>query len=121
MGEGSADVSAVRRMVDAVWSAHAASADPDDPVIPDLVTSGSISPGEVDDPSVRNLVERGLVRSSLAADPDDPRVRGFAEFGLSPSSAFATQDQLLLLEEWREGLRIPANSRAVAILFGLPR
>lgn len=112
MSEGNADVSAVRRMVDAAWSACAASAGPDDPVIRDLVTSGLISPGEVDDPSVRDLVERGLVRSSLAAvaDPDDPRVRGFADFGLSPSSAFATQDQLLLLEEWREGLRIPANS-----------
>lgn len=31
MSEGSADASAVRRMVRAAWSAHAASADPDDP------------------------------------------------------------------------------------------
>ena len=30
MGEASADVSAIRRMVDMAWSAHAASADPDD-------------------------------------------------------------------------------------------
>ena len=30
MGEASADVSAIRRMVDVAWSAHAASADPDD-------------------------------------------------------------------------------------------
>lgn len=72
------EAKAIRRMVDAAWSAHTASADPDD----------------------------GVFRPSLAAaaDPDHPRVRGFAEFGLPSSSSLATQDRLGSLEKWRKTL-----------------
>lgn len=56
------------------------------------------------------MVDGAWSARPASADPDHPQVLAFAEFGLPPSSPLATEDQLRSLEDWRESLRIPANS-----------
>ena len=60
--------------------------------------------------AARRMVAQAWSTNAAVMDPDHPIVRGYAEFGLSPSSPLVEYGQLDRLAEWRESLRIPANS-----------